>query len=72
MYNNKCVGLVFRQDKHYLLTLSNNVNAVSTENENTSSSLSATNKRKRVYDVSSKLWHYRLGHISRGENKAID
>ena len=27
--------------------------------------MNARNKRKRVYDVSSKLWHYRLGHILR-------
>ena len=66
MFNNKCVGLAFRQNKLYLLSLSENVNVVSTENENASSSMNARNKRKRVYDVSSKLWHYRLGHISRG------
>ena len=66
MINNKCVGLAFRQDKLYLLSLYENVNDVSTENENASSSMNATNKRKRVHDVSSKLWHYHLGHISRG------
>ena len=65
MFNNKCVGLVFQQDKLYLLSLSENVNVVSTENENISSSMNARNKRKRVHDVSSKLWHCRLGHISR-------
>ena len=65
VFNNKCVGLAFWQDKLYLLSLSENVNAVSTENENASSSMNATNKRKRVHDVSSKLWHCRLGHISR-------
>ena len=54
-YNNKCVGLAFRQDKLYLLSLSESVNDVSTENENVSSSMNATNKRKRVHDVSSKL-----------------
>ena len=53
--NNKCVGLAFRQDKLYLLSLYENVNDVSTENENASSSMNATNKRKRVHDVSSKL-----------------
>ena len=42
------------------------MNAVSTENENVSSSMNAINKRKRVHDVSLKLWHYRLGHILRG------
>ena len=55
VYNNKCVGLAFRQDKLYLLSLSENVNDVSTENENASSSMNATNKWKRVHDVSSKL-----------------
>ena len=42
------------------------MNAVSTENENASSSMNVTNKRKRVHDTSLKLWHCRLGHISRG------
>ena len=39
VYNNKYVGLAFRQDKLYFLSLSKNVNDVSTENENASSSL---------------------------------
>ena len=72
VFNNKCVGLAFRQDKLYLLSLSENVNVVSTENENASSSMNARNKRKRVHDVSSKLWHYRLDHILRGRNRMID
>ena len=42
------------------------MNAVSTENENASLSMNATNKWKRVHDVSLKLLHCRLGHISRG------
>jgi hypothetical protein len=33
---------------------------------NDSSSANVTKKRKRIDDASSKLWHYRLGHISRG------
>ena len=49
-----------------LVLPSENVNDVSTENENASSSMNTTNKWKRVHDVSSKLWHCRLGHISRG------
>ena len=59
--------LVLPSDKtsFYLLSLSENVNDVSTENENDFSSMNATNKRKRVHDVSLKLWHYRLGHILR-------
>ena len=42
------------------------MNAVSTENENASSSINERNKRKRVHDVSLKLWHCHLGHILRG------
>ena len=42
------------------------MNNVSTENENDSSSMNATNKRKRVHDISLKLWHYHLGHILMG------
>ena len=64
--NNKCVGLAFRQDKLYLLSFSKNVNDISTDNENASSSMNTSNKWKRVHNVSSKLWHYRLDHISRG------
>ena len=41
------------------------MNDVSTENENASSSMNVTNKWNRVHDVSSELWHYRLGHILR-------
>jgi hypothetical protein len=54
-FNNKCVGLAFRQDKLYLLSVSENVNVVSNENENASSSMNARNKQKRVHDVSSKF-----------------
>jgi hypothetical protein len=71
IFNHKCVGLAFRQDKLYLLSLCENVNIVSTKNENASSSMNARNKRKRVHDISSKLWHCHLGHISRG-NRMID
>jgi len=63
MFNNKCVGLAFQQDELYLLSLCENVKVVNTENENTSSSMNARNKRKRIHDVPSKLWHCRLGHI---------
>jgi hypothetical protein len=41
------------------------VNVVSINNENAPSSMNVSNKRKRIHDVSSKLWHCRLGHISR-------
>ena len=42
------------------------MNVVSTENENDSSSMNATNKWKRVHNVYLKLWHCHLCHISRG------
>jgi hypothetical protein len=58
------VGRAFRHDKLYLLCTKDSINVVSSENDvNVSSS---KNKRKRIDDVSSKLWHHRLGHISRG------
>ena len=44
VFNNKCVGFAFRQDKLYLLSFSKNVNVVSTKNENASSSMNARNK----------------------------
>ena len=55
MFNNKYVGLTFRQDELYLLSLCENVKVVNTENENASSSMNVRNKRKRIHDVSSKL-----------------
>ena len=55
MFNNKYVGLAFRQDELYLLSLCENVKVVNTENENASSSMNVRNKRKRIHDVSSKL-----------------
>ena len=39
---------------------------VACDNENVSSSADVNIKRKRAHDASSKLWHCRLGHISRG------
>ena len=66
MFNHKCVGLAFRQDELYLLSLYEYANTVSTKNKNASSSMNVSNKRKRIHDVSSKLRYCRLGHISRG------
>jgi len=65
-FNKECVGLAFRQDKLYLLSLSENVNVVGSKNENFSSCGNGTKKHKRIDAISSKLWHCRLGHISRG------
>ena len=48
-----------------MLSLRENVNSVSDMNENVSSTLNENRKRKRTHDESSKLWHCRLGHISR-------
>jgi hypothetical protein len=63
-FNNEVVDRAFRNDKLYLLSIKDSINVVSFENDvNVSSS---KNKRKTIDDVSSKLWHYRLGHISRG------
>jgi len=42
------------------------VNSVCDVNMNVSSSEKETKKRKRTHEISSKLWHCRLGHISRG------
>ena len=39
---------------------------VACDNENVSSSMDVNRKQKRAHDALSKLWHYRLGHISRG------
>jgi hypothetical protein len=58
------VGHAFRHDKLYLLSIKDFINVVSFENNvNVSSS---NNKRKRFDDVSSKLWHHHMSHISRG------
>ena len=62
--NNKCVGLAFRQDKPYLLSMSENVNFECNKAENAMTA-NASKKRKRI-DSSSKLWHCCLGHILRG------
>jgi hypothetical protein len=57
-YNSISVGLAERQGKLYMLSLSDNV-VMNVTN--------VSNKRKRRFnETSSKLWHYRLGHILRG------
>jgi hypothetical protein len=38
---------------------------MSNVNKNASSSINVSKKQKRVHDISSKLWHCHLGHISR-------
>ena len=71
LFDKECVGLAFQQDKLYLLSLPENVNVVSSENENASSYENVTKKRKRIDAISSKLWHCRLGHISKGKIKRL-
>jgi hypothetical protein len=46
VFNNKCVCLAFRQDKLYSLSLSKNMNVVSTENKNASLSMNVSKKAK--------------------------
>jgi hypothetical protein len=72
LYDNKVVGLAFRQDKFYMLSMHENMNVVCNDEnvvckEKVSSSRNVSSKRKRCDDATSmKLWHYHLGHISRG------
>jgi hypothetical protein len=60
-----CVGTTLLHNKIYLLPLREKVHSMCNMNEQTSLSNKEQKKRKRTHD-SSKLWHYRLGHISRG------
>jgi hypothetical protein len=72
LFDNKVVGHAFRQDKLYMLSMHENVNVVCNDEdvvckEKGSLSTNVSSKRKRCDDATSaKLWHYRLGHISRG------
>jgi hypothetical protein len=56
-YNSISVGLAERQGKLYMLSLSDNT-VMNVTN--------VSNKHKRLNETPSKLWYYRLGHISRG------
>jgi hypothetical protein len=72
LFDSKVVGLAFRQDKLYMLSMHVNANVVCNDenvvcNEQVFSSMNVSSKRKRCDDATStKLWHYHLGHISRG------
>jgi hypothetical protein len=74
LFDSKVVGLAFRQDKFYMLSMHENVNVVCNDEnvvckEKFFSSTNVSNKCKRYDDATSvKLWHYYLGHISRGED----
>jgi hypothetical protein len=65
IFNDEVVGRAFRHDKLYLFSIKDSINIISSENNVNVSS--AKNKRKRIDDISLKLWHRRLGHISRGK-----
>jgi hypothetical protein len=62
-FDNKNVGLVIRRDMLYLLSHSDIVNVLDTPENDPASSV---NKKRSDGETSSKLWHYRLDHISRG------
>jgi hypothetical protein len=49
----------------------NSVCDVNVHVANDSESEHVQKKRKRTHDMSSKLWHYRLGHISRGRIESL-
>jgi hypothetical protein len=67
-FNDKCVGLAFRQDKLYMISMHENANVVCNEEKNESSSTTnVRNKCKRCdTETSAKIWHCQLGHIWRG------
>jgi hypothetical protein len=74
MYDNKCVGLAFGQEKLYMLPMHENVNFVVCNessvifNEKVSLSMNVRYKCKRKdNETSTKLWQYRLGHILWGK-----
>jgi hypothetical protein len=70
--NNACVGIAYLHDELYLLSLCEKVNFVCNVNvANDSGSENVEKKRKRTHDTSSKLCHYRLGHISTGRIESL-
>jgi hypothetical protein len=70
--NNACVGIAYLHDELYLLSLREKVDSVCDVNvANDSRSESVQKKTKRTHDTSSKLWHYRLGHTSRGRIESL-
>jgi hypothetical protein len=67
IFKSQCVGLAIRQDKFYMLPMHETVNSVSNTTSIERTTNDASNKRKRCDNENSvKLWHCRLGHISRG------
>jgi hypothetical protein len=69
LFDNKVVGLTFRQDKLYMLSMHENVNVVCNDENLVCKDkvTSSMNKQRRCDDTTSaKLCHYHLGHILRG------
>jgi hypothetical protein len=64
-FNNACMGVALLHNELYLLSQREKLYSVCQVNEHVSVSDKEQKKRKRTHD-SLKLWHYRLGHISRG------
>jgi hypothetical protein len=54
------VGLAFQQEKLYMLSFDDNPVLIVCDNSN-----------KRKDETSSKLWHCRLGHISKGRMERL-
>ena len=69
-FNNSHVGVAFLHNELYLLSLREKVHFLCNVNEHVSASNKEQKKTKRTHD-SSKLWHCRLGHISRGRIERI-
>jgi hypothetical protein len=65
-FNNACMGVALLHNELYLLSQREKVYSVCQVNEHVYVSDKEQKKRKRTHD-SLKLWHCRLGHISRGE-----
>jgi hypothetical protein len=64
-FKDACVGVALLHNELYLLSLREKVHSVCNVNEQTFLSNKEQKKRKKTHD-SSKLWHCRLGHNSRG------
>jgi hypothetical protein len=69
-FKDACVGTALLHNELYLLSLREKVHYVCNVNEQTFLSNKEQKKRKRTHD-SSKLWHCRLCHISRGRIKNL-
>jgi hypothetical protein len=69
-FKDACVGVALLHNELYLLSLCEKVHSVCNVNEQTPLLNKEQKKRKRTHD-SSKLWHCRLGHISRGRIKNL-